>query len=290
MSKKDLIIGGAFGYNWSHLKYFVSSIKDSGFNGAIALCVENVSGETVTKLESEGVLVLQCESLGSNIAPHVGRFFHIGTYLRKESARYNNVIVTDTRDVIFQKNPSTWIEKAFLKHGGSMIVSSEGIRYKNEPWGDNNLYQTFGPHQHAIYRENIIYNVGVIAGQSDMIGEFLLRLYQECIKRPIAICDQSVYNMLVNDFDLKSTIIEATNIDGWAAQLGTTIYAIASGAGDIGQMMPIQEYQKIYEDKQPVIKDGYVYTPDMEEKFVIVHQYDRVPMLKEEVLKRYANI
>ena len=31
--KKDLIIGGASGYTWDQLKFWVNSIKKSGFTG-----------------------------------------------------------------------------------------------------------------------------------------------------------------------------------------------------------------------------------------------------------------
>ena len=50
-----------------------------------------------------------------------------------------------------------------------LIFSSESILYKDEPWGDNNLMETFGPYIHDIFKENEIYNVG--SGKSRKVIE-----------------------------------------------------------------------------------------------------------------------
>ena len=39
---KDLIIGGASNYNWDQLKYWVNSIKQTGFEGDIVLAATNM--------------------------------------------------------------------------------------------------------------------------------------------------------------------------------------------------------------------------------------------------------
>jgi hypothetical protein len=39
---KDLIIGGASGYTWDQLKYWVNSIQLSGFAGDVVLVATNI--------------------------------------------------------------------------------------------------------------------------------------------------------------------------------------------------------------------------------------------------------
>ena len=74
------------------------------------------------------------------MAPHVQRFISIYQYLSANPARY--VITTDVRDVVFQKNPINWLD---LYLGNKTVaVASECLRYKDEPWGDNNIKETFG--------------------------------------------------------------------------------------------------------------------------------------------------
>ena len=54
---KDLIIGGASGYNWDQLKYWVNSIKKTRFKGDVVIVATNMSGETVKKLVENDVKV-----------------------------------------------------------------------------------------------------------------------------------------------------------------------------------------------------------------------------------------
>ena len=53
--EKNLIIGCASGYTWDQLRFWVNSIKKSGFTGDVVLCVSDITMETIEKLKSEGV-------------------------------------------------------------------------------------------------------------------------------------------------------------------------------------------------------------------------------------------
>ena len=168
---KDLIIGGASNYNWDQLKYWVNSIKKTGFNGDIVLVATNMSAETVNKLVEKDVKVYaygnRTEDGGiakseNNIPPHVERFIFIWDFLRKNKDTYRYVVVTDTRDVIFQKDPVKYLGNNLFRQ--SIICASEGLAYKDEPWGNKNLLDTFGPMVYDEFKDNLIYNVGTIAG------------------------------------------------------------------------------------------------------------------------------
>ena len=121
---KDLIIGGASGYNWDQLKYWVNSIKKTGFKGDIVLAATNMSGDTIKKLVEQDVKVFaygkRTEDGGiakteNNIPPHVERFLFIWDYLRKNKNTYRFVVVTDTRDVIFQQDPTEYLESHLFR-------------------------------------------------------------------------------------------------------------------------------------------------------------------------------
>jgi hypothetical protein len=47
--EKDLIIGGASNYTWDQLKYWVNSIRKSGFKGDVAIVGSNMKKETIEK-------------------------------------------------------------------------------------------------------------------------------------------------------------------------------------------------------------------------------------------------
>lgn len=297
---KDLIIGGAAGYNWDQLKYWVNSINKTGFKGDIVIVATDMSGETVKKLVENNVKVYAygkrsedggIQKSANGIPPHVERFIFIWDYLRNNKGEYRFVTVTDTRDVIFQKDPVEYLERNLLYGSASMVCASEGLAYKDEPWGSKNLLDTFGPMVYDELKDNLIYNVGTIAGLCDEVRDLLLQIFFQSVNRPIPIVDQAVFNFIISMSAYDLEFIRANNGSGWAAQLGTTQAAIEAGAGDIGMIVKqdpskLEEYIKVYQDVQPEIKDGYVSTGHV--NFTIVHQWDRVPAIKELVMKNYA--
>lgn len=293
---KDLIIGGASGYSWDKLQYWVNSIQMSGFEGDVALVATNIRKETIDILSSKGIklcLYGKQQPNGdflahSNGAPHVERFFYIWHYLMNSDTNYHNIITTDTRDVIFQKNPSEWLDDHLYRK--NLVASSEGMRYKNEPWGNQNLLETFGPFFHDKYKDAKIFNVGTIAGRAPYVMGLLSTLFHMSVNRPIPIVDQAVYNVLMNTVPWYNETIFTNNDFGWAIQLGTTLEAVKAGKGDLGMILKNDpaKYEAIYEDDQPIFEDHIVKTVRGEE-FYIVHQYDRIPGLKEKVESFYGS-
>lgn len=301
MEKTDIIIGGASNYSWNELKYWINSIIKSGFNGDVILVATNISKETIDILTTKGIklsLYGQKQEDGSfkshsNGAPHIERFFYMWNTLNMlDEKQYRYVITTDTRDVVFQSNPVNWLEKNLNQY--KIVCASEGLLYKDEPWGNNNLLETFGPYFHNILKEELIYNVGTIAGEHSYIRDLMLMIFQLGINRPIPIVDQAVFNFIIQQKPYKDIILKTPNDSGWACQLGTTIHAVESENGDIGFKMGNNPTNKImysttYVDSQPIIgTDGYVTNALGDIPFTITHQYDRIPHLKEKIEKIYG--
>ena len=297
MEKDDLIIGGASNYSWDDLKYWVNSIKATGFRGDIVIVATNISAETIDKLTSMNVKVSAYGNqtkdggfeLKNTMAPHVERFFWLWNHLRTEN-KYRYVVVTDTRDVIFQKNPIPFMEEYCKLR--PLLASAEGLLYKDEPWGYQNAKETFGPFFNEMLKDTMICNVGTIAGKASFVRDMLLMIFQMSLNRPIHIVDQAVYNFLLNLQPYVSQTAVMDNGLPWAIQLGTTKYAVEAGAGDIGKKVGndpsyMAIYEATYKDSQPVIEGSKVTTPKGEE-YCIVHQYDRVPSLLTEVVKKYG--
>ena len=292
---KDLIIGGASGYKYDDVKYWINSIQKSGFDGDITLVATNITVEELNKIAEKGVNILAYGqkdeegnySSNSKMPPHVERFFHIWNVLNETKEDYDYVIATDVRDVVFQMNPQTFLH---MDDTLDLVAAGEGLKYKDEPWGNNNYLQAFGPFFHNQMKDNEINNVGVIAGKHKTVRDLMLLLLQLSTNRPIPIVDQAVYNFLLNIETFKDNTMFTTNDSGWAVNLGTTLGAIASGSGDIGQKNdPTAQllYQTKYLCNQPKIDDDGVVTTSLGIPFRIVHQYDRVAGLAEKVREKY---
>jgi len=292
---KTAIIGGASGYTWNDLKYWVNSIRQTDFDGDIVIVTDNMTVETQDKLLEKNVLIHafgnrdsegNVVNLEKNLPPHVSRFFYIWDFLNRNE--YDIVTVTDTRDVIFQGNPDMYVKFFSL---GSIIGAREGLTYENEPWGKSNLFQSFGPYFYNRIKDKEILNVGVIGGDAASIKDLMLLIFQLSFNRPIPIVDQAVYNFIRYEFAKSFHFMD--NESPWAINLGTTIEAVKAGYGDLGQACRydhklLEKYEKDYLLMQPVIKGDTVMNSDGGQYYV-VHQYDRVPKLKDMIQIKYGD-
>ena len=277
---KDLIIGASTGYTWDTLKYWVNSINQSGFDGDKVLVLMNCDRETTMKVADAGFTIIGFEQDAQGnlvykhegIPVHVERFIHIYEHLCRTDYRY--VITTDVKDVIFQKNPIKFIEENIGDK--NLMFASESIRYKDEAWGNQNLLETYGKYIYDKFKDNEIYNVGVLAGTGSAMRDLCINIFTAAINRPIPICDQSTFNFMISQHPYIDTSKYMKSEDGWACQLGTT-----------GDPSKIEQFKPHLLEKTPIFEDGRVWTSHGYE-FTIVHQYDRVPEWRQVIEKKYG--
>src|SRR4029453_17306794 len=141
---KDLVIGCITDYDFGQILPWVASLESCGFRGDKAMIVYNAAFGLVDQLVERGFLVITFDrdersgrfsfedSVGEQIL--VSRFFHIWCLLSdRVGVGYRYVVCADVKDVVFQANPSDWLEQ----HLGdkSLNVGSESVRFTDEPWG-----------------------------------------------------------------------------------------------------------------------------------------------------------
>ena len=276
---KDCIVGCATNYDWSKLKYWVNSINASGFEGYKVLILMNCDKDTVQKVNDAGFSIIAFNQDGqgnltyqSQLMVHVERFIHIYKLLKDNLYRY--VITTDVKDVIFQKNPSEWLEQNLVKEE-HLVFSSESMKYKDEPWGRENLTQCYGQGIYEDFKNNTIFNVGVLAGRGYAMRDLVLQLFLNCINRPIPIVDQAVFNVMISRHPYIESSMYTASETGWACQLGTT-----ADPSKIDSFRPhLLEPSPKMEGDKVLTSTGIEYT--------IVHQYDRVSEWKKVIEAKY---
>ena len=271
MASKSLIIGAFTNYNYNQLKPWVESIDECGFTGDKAMVVGNASQETIDELVKRNFIIIPMSDIKAPI--HVARFLSIYDFLKNTWQNYSHVVTTDVKDVYFQTNPIVWLELN-LKNK-KLVAGSEGMRYKDEPWGNENLMQAYGPYVHEQFKNNEIYNVGTIGGVSEYVKDMMFNILFNAINRPIPICDQAVYNVLIQTQPFKDVTYFAKQLDGWACQAGTTV-----------DPSKIAQFRPHLLEPEPKFEDGVVKT-SLGRTFAIVHQYDRVPEWKEFIKQKY---
>jgi hypothetical protein len=271
---KNLIIGGCTNYGINQLKPWVLSIKETMPDADKVMCVGNASTTTREWLVENGFKLVDMPTM--NVPIHVLRFLSIYEYLREHWREYEYVITTDVKDVYFQKNPFVWLRQRLEMSSTKMVAGSEGMLYKDEPWGNDNLMQAYGAYVHELFKNNEIYNVGTIGGKSEYVKDLVFNIFTNAIHRPIPICDQAVYNVLLQTQPYKGCTFFASQLDGWACQSGTTV-----------DPSKIEQFRPFLTEKEPIFVDGLVKTC-MGDIFNIVHQYDRVPEWKKFVQEKYG--
>jgi hypothetical protein len=282
---KDVVIGCITGYDFEKIKPWVNSLDRSGFDGVKAMVCYNVSYETVEELVKRNYTVLALNKDESNrkfvykdeFSIVVERFLHMWYFLKKLQGQYRYIVATDVKDVIFQGNPSDWLEKNM---GDAQInVACESIRYKDEEWGAHNMFKAFGAVLHDHTKDNLIYNAGTVSGNFDTMLDFFLNVYLLCngtshFTEGGGGPDQAAVNILLNMKPYRDITRFTASEEGWAAQLGTTGPQVAG------------KYAGKLVEKSPILVDNVVCTSDGT-PFVMVHQYDRVPEWKEIIEKKY---
>lgn len=266
MAKKNLIISAFTKYNFAQLSPYIKSIDENVSNCDKVMVIGDSDSQTRVKLEQYGWHLIDLPLL-QEIPIHVLRFLPMYEYLREHYDQYEYVVSTDVKDVVFQQDPFAWLQG---KLGDKKLVAgSEALRYKHEPWGDDNLRSTYGGYVYEHFKDNVIYNVGTLGGLSEYMRDLFFNLFFNSLSRPISIVDQAVFNVLIQTKPYADSVLFAEQRDGWACQAGT-----------VADPTKMHYFRPNLLEPEPNWHGGAVLTND-NKLFVIVHQYDRVPEWKQ---------
>lgn len=270
---KNLIIGGFTNYGINQLKPWVLSINEvCPPNVDKVICVGNASKETTDWLEEQDFIVVPMPQV-PQVPIHVLRFIAIYDYLRENWNKYEFVITTDVKDVYFQSNPFEYLEDNLSGEHWKLIAASEGLKYKDESWGNENLLQAYGPYVHALFKDSEIFNVGTVGGTSEYVKDLVFNIFTNGTNRPIPICDQAVFNVLINT----QPYVDVTYLcDDWACEAGT-----------VADPSKIDGFRPNLLIGEPKFEKGVV-KHKSNKVYPIVHQYDRVPEWKKFVQEKYG--
>lgn len=266
---KDLVLGSITSYGWEEIKHWVNSLDRSGFTGTKMMLCYGINDDVIRELKNRNYVVIEKPDRVKWIV--VERFVDYWQSLNGiEDHRY--IVSTDVRDVIFQRNPSEWLENNLRDK--KINASSESIHYKNETWGNGNLSSAY-PLLYDKVKENIINNAGVMSGDFKTMRDLYINIYLLCKASSIRNPDQAAYNVLLSLETYKNITRYTASEEAWAAQAGTT-----------GCPRRTREYGHLLVEPKPILKDGMICT-STGEPFYIVHQYDRVPEWNELLKTKY---
>lgn len=258
----SLVAGLALGYDWYAIEPWLTSLRRTGYSGSVGIFLDPASPAfypTEEKLANRGVLVFEATPVpaGWQTEPHVNKHRMLAEVL--EVINYDRAVLTDLRDLVFQTNPVQWLDR-YLKR--EIVVSSENIRYKDEPWNYQNIGLTFGDVVRQRMAEEEVFNSGILAGEAKPLAEFCRAIFQRCRTSAHGVPDQATLNVLLREDLWKGRVQRASMRSGFCLNAGPGTLKYWSGV------------------ERPIIRDGLVQMLG-DEPFCMVHQYDTLfPMLR----------
>jgi len=241
MIKKDAIIGAITRYYPKDIHNWVKSINQSGFQGGKYILVYNVPNETINYLRSNDFEVYDCGNLDMRIV--VRRFLDLYALLISNEFDYDRVIVTDVKDVIFQSNPSAWLDNNLNK---PILVGSESILCKDMEWSRRN-YSSSYPLEWPRVENELSYCAGIITGETKSIADLFLAIFRWSLSGATENepPDQAAMNILLTMDFFKDQVQKVTHKDGWVTHLGVSLDNPEVFGPYLQDTLPIFENNKV---------------------------------------------
>ena len=263
---RRLVLGAAIGFDAAQVRVFVESLRACGYAGDVAMLIRWPGLRVARYLKSRGVdaiRVFQTRSFTRSV--HARRYAIYLDYLRARGGRYDQVMMSDVRDVVFQRNPFDGIASPkchFFLESASRTIGDDPT---NSRWVRGCLA---ADEAEALARCRISCS-GITIGGTAAIMAYLERMAARGGAMPLRIYrsighgyDQAIHNFLVHlDPAIDGVVVENNGHIATMALEPRALYRLDAQA-------------RIH------ATDGRL--------FPICHQYDRFPDISEAVAARYA--
>lgn len=261
----DLLLGVFANQGFDWIEAYMASSKTCGFRGRKILLVWNLAANVRAKLIEYGfelVDVPQKDPGGSWHEMHKNFYEYRDTlaykFIAERGHEFRFIMWMDIRDLIFQTDPSVWMEK-HLVDDMKIVIATESYAIKNEQCNDNWVKHIFSPETYTRIREHEALNGGTFAGRPEEMAEIFRRTIEICKWDTHQIVEQAALNVIAREPDFKSKVIVPRLSEGFAV--------IGYCFGNLDR--------QFWLDPLPDLRQGILYPQGSREPFCIVHQYDR---------------
>ncbi len=262
---KYTIVGCITKYGINQIRPFVESIEKSGFSGEKLMLVYEITQDTIDYLTKKGWILVQSEPQQHIILQRFRDMYQVLNQYETDV-----VIWVDVKDIVFQKNPTEWLNKWMRR---DILAFSESLKFRDEAWARLNAGTSF-PMEWEWLQNEEIYCAGTIVGKREAIRDLFIDIYRWSLTtaNPEQLADQAAYNILIHMHQWKDKVQFVKQQEGFAAQLHLKLKN--------GNDLPYTEHlpRIVGESEVQTIKD---------ELYVLVHQYDRDEDFKKIIENKY---
>ena len=229
---KDLILGIIDNYSYLNVERFFLSLYRTSFKGHVCLFFGpyNAPGlaDELRKLNVE-IISYQLQFpfidhthpanfavLPSPVHLYNFRHFLYYDYLLRHPGKFENVFLTDVRDVIFQRNPFDYLT------ADALYVAVETQTIAECSWTSNWITAGYPGNVLAAIRDNQVICAGTTMGPTAKVLHYLKAILTEVTTVPDAMncVDQGILNVLLYTGALEPSV-RMNNRDGVVATIGT---------------------------------------------------------------------
>lgn len=266
----DAVLGCIMKYKPQDIKPWVNSLNRCGFTGKKIMVVYELPQETAEYLIKEGFEVYQTRQ-EYHLFLQRFRDYHL---ILSDRTDIDRVIHTDVKDVIFQSNPSEWMDKYKIK---PLLACSEAIVMGDDDWAQKCAGTSFPMEWEMWLKKEESYCAGTILGDREYAKDLFLNIFRWALTgaNPQEAADQPAYNCLIKQKQYKDCIQFVKQEEGLAVQLGTTL-------------IKKDFFGNRLLEPTPIIKGDFTITNQKGDPFCIVHQYDRNPQIKDNIIRKYS--
>jgi hypothetical protein len=262
--RRRLVIGAAYKYGVDQVRVFVESLRATGYTGDVIMLTGRLQWRLKAYLRRHGVRPYphwSTRRLHGPIQAH--RFERFAKVLQEAAGRYDQVIVSDVKDVLFQQHPFAGIASP----GCRFYLEAAPWTFATEPTNRRWAKLFLAAEEFAAITPCRISCCGVVLGDAKNATGYLTRLagYLQALPRELRLeggADTVIHNKMAHlTHEVPGTIIEN---DEHVATMGIS----PPGTYVAGT-------------------DGLIRTADGRLP-AILHQYDRVPDIARVIAAKYG--
>ena len=171
--RRRLVIGAAYKYRVDQVRVFVESLRATGYAGDVIMLTGRLQWGLKRYLRRHGVRPFphwSTRRLHGPIQAH--RFERFAKVLQAEAARYDQVLVADVKDVLFQRHPFAGVHAP----GCQFYLEAAPWTFATEPTNRRWARLFLTPEELVVIGPCRISCCGVVLGDARNVTEYLTRL------------------------------------------------------------------------------------------------------------------
>ena len=215
IGSKNLVMGTSIGYNISQVKNFVLSFRKFNMTDSIIMLVDKQTQDNLREFFNSYYVTSVLFDAAAYATPCNNSRYTKYLDILVNNPQYKNVLISDTRDVVFQMNPFTDLPEDYLycfEEDSNVSLWFEG---NNRTW----LIQIYGPERAEQLQNSRVMCSGTIFGSYDRMTKLVEAMVAQIsyIHQELSswqIVDQGVFNNICySDLAEKLNITHKKNGD-----------------------------------------------------------------------------